>query len=227
MNPLGLKPLLALLHLSSPSLPVGGFAWSQGLESAIDLGWVKDQESLQLWVGGVLEEGVGQLDAPVFLRLYDAFQADDQAAANRWNSYLRANRETAELVQEEEALGDALRKLLISLNQTELSHWAQWPHKPGYLALFAFASCRGGIPADAALSGFLWSWLENQVMVACKTVPLGQTAAQKTLVGLMPVLELVVRRASEIEDKELGNTLPGLVMASAWHETQYSRLFRS
>ncbi len=227
MNHRKLAPLLSLLHLSSPSLPIGGFAWSQGLESAIDRDWVKDAPSLESWLTGVVTEGLASLDAPLFCRLYGAFHEGDFAAADHWNSFLRANRETAELVQEEEALGDALRKLLVSLGYAAPEVWTAWHHKPGYIAMFACAAQRMNISCEAALAGLLWSWLENQVMVACKTIPLGQTQAQKVLVALMPALERVIESAPRLADAELGNTLPGVVMASAWHETQYSRLFRS
>ena len=70
---------LALLQLVSPALPIGAFAWSQGLESAFDLGWVSDEVTLGEWLAGVLEDGLTRCDLPALARLYDAWQAGDAA----------------------------------------------------------------------------------------------------------------------------------------------------
>ncbi|MCP5208089.1 MAG: urease accessory protein UreF [Hahellaceae bacterium] len=216
--------LLSALYLASPALPIGGFAYSQGLESAIELGWVKDEPTLQGWLQGVLHEGLGQLDLPILWRCLAAVENNDRAAQHYWNDLTFANRETHELVFEEEQLGAALRKLLLSLNKIDA---ASLPEQPSYLLMFAVASGVMHLSAENALAAFCWSWLENQVTVACKTIPLGQTAAQRVLLHLMPEIELVTAKAKMTKDDDIGATLPGLIMASALHETQYSRLFRS
>ena len=77
------------------------------------------------------------------------------------------------------------------------------------------------------LLGFAWAWLENQLAVACKALPLGHTAAQRVIEQLRPALVDAVNQALALDDDELGPVLPGLALASALHETQYSRLFRS
>jgi len=220
---IALPQLLPLLYLASPSLPIGAFAYSGGLESAIELGWVSDESSLIEWCSGVIEAALGRLDVPVLLRLQRAWQAGDQEAVCRWNAFVRANRETRELLFEDEQLGAAMIRLLQGLGR--LPDWL--PPQPGYLTLYAATAVSFGIePGQAALT-WLWSYLENQVAVASKTIPLGQSKAQQVLMALMPQLAPVVERAARLADDELGVTLPGLAQASAWHETQYSRLFRS
>jgi len=215
--------LLPLLYLASPSLPIGAFAYSGGLESAIELGWVSDESCLIEWCAGVIDQALGRLDVPVLLRLQRAWQEGDQEAVSRWNAFVRANRETRELLFEDEQLGAAMIRLLQGLGR--LPAWL--PPQPGYLTLYAATSVSFGIePGQAALT-WLWSYLENQVAVASKTIPLGQSKAQQVLMALMPQLAPVVERAGQLADDELGVTLPGLAQASAWHETQYSRLFRS
>ena len=84
-----------------------------------------------------------------------------------------------------------------------------------------------GIARHAALVGYLWSWLENQVMAALKAVPLGQTAGQRMLSALGEELPQVAGIATQLSDDELSNFAPGLAISSSRHETQYSRLFRS
>ncbi len=218
------KSLLSLLYLSSPALPIGAFAYSQGLESAIEMEWVKDDEDLAQWLVGVLSNGLAKQDLPLFYRLYQGWITDDIAVVNHWNQYFRASRESAELLLEDEQLGRSLRRLLLSIGRIQED---ELPVDAGFFTLYALASVRFEIDIDEAAMGLCWSWLENQITVACKTIPLGQTAAQKVMLPMMEKIELAIVQAKQIEDSDIGSTLPGFAIASAIHETQYSRLFRS
>jgi urease accessory protein len=101
------------------------------------------------------------------------------------------------------------------------------PTDAGYTALFAASAAALEVRARPAALGFVWSWAENQAAAACKTIPLGQSAAQRLLMGLTTKMEEVLDRAETLADDEIGAATPGLVLASSLHETQYSRLFRS
>lgn len=217
--------LAGLLQLVSPALPIGAFAWSQGLESAFELGWVNDEESLEAWVKGVLDDGLTHCDLPVLARVMRAWEDGDAAALTYWNDWLQANRETRELLEEERRLGAALVRLLGNLELLPAAPGP--PETPGYVVMFGLAAWRRGITEREALLGFAWAWLENQLAVACKALPLGQTAAQRIIERMRPALARAVEAASRLPDDELGPALPGLALASALHETQYSRLFRS
>jgi urease accessory protein len=219
------RALLHLLHLVSPSLPVGGFAYSQGLEYAIDGGWLKDEHDLQDWLTGVLGESMARLELPLLKRFASAYKSSHEGQVRYWNLWLRANRETKELLFEDEQMGMALRRLLVSLDVIAFDD--RLPESPTYCSQFARAGLHYGVPVTELLHGFAWSWLENQITVACKTLPLGQTTAQKLLMRLLPCIEQAVKTAQVLEDDQLGATLYGFVLASALHETQYSRLFRS
>lgn len=237
--------LLHLLHLVSPALPVGAYAYSQGLEYAIDSGWLKTQADLSDWLENVLSLGPGLLDAPVLVRCLDALQQQDDAGLAYWNHWILACRETNELLLEDQQLGVALQRLLVSLgvaaaagpafvgSLTPASVTAVGTGegvsviKPSFAAQFAVACHHWHITKIEAVQGFLWSWLENQVAAATKIVPLGQTQAQKILVHLMQNIPAVAERALTLSDDEMGISLPGVAMASAMHERQYSRLFRS
>ena len=104
------QQLLALLHLSSPALPIGAFAYSSGLESAIELGWVKTEAELQSWLDGMLN-GLTHLDIPVLLRMCAARDKGDMPQVQYWSDFLRANRESHELLFEDEQLALALVRL--------------------------------------------------------------------------------------------------------------------
>ena len=92
-----LRRLLLLLQLASPALPVGGFAYSQGLEKAIEDGLVADAESAGRWIGDLLSLVLARVEAPLWLRAFDACAAGDAAALAQWNDETLALRETAEL----------------------------------------------------------------------------------------------------------------------------------
>jgi urease accessory protein len=212
--------------LVSPGLPIGGFAYSKGLEYAVHASWVHDEASAREWILGLLTHAVAQLDAPVFVRLYDALQAGDAPAAARWNAFLRASRESQELALEDAQLGAALGKLLLSLGVVTADEWAG--RAPlSYVCAFALAAVRWDIPRNAALQGYLWALLESQTSAAVRLVPLGQSAGQRILQAGLAALPGAIEQACALPDDEIGAVAVGLAIGSALHETQYCRLFRS
>ncbi len=217
--------LARLLRLVSPALPIGAYAYSQGLEGAVECGWVHDQRSVRDWLEGLLALALTPLDLALLARLVTATEAGDRRARDDWNERLLAARETAELRFEDVQMGGALWRLLGALGLA-----TRLPPPVGDSSLacaFAAAGVTWSIPRDTLLLGYAWCWLENQVSAATKLVPLGQTAAQGILETLLPTLPGQVTRALAIGDEEIGASLPGLAWLSACHETQYSRLFRS
>lgn len=197
-----------LLQLASPTLPVGAYSYSGGLEAAIEAGLVTDAASAQRWIGDVLEHSLLKMEAPLLLRMIE------EPAAS-WNEMFLASRETAELRAETVQMGYSLNRLL-----PELGVEACPLEEPSFPAVYAQAVRAWGIAPRQALTAYLWAWLENQVMAAVKAVPLGQTDGQRILLALGA-------RLQEVNEEEPGNFAPGLAILSSRHETQYSRLFRS
>jgi len=221
--------LARLLQLASPALPVGAYSYSQGLESAVEAGIVHDAASAQSWIGDVLELSVASMEAPVLLRLHDAWRVTDFAAVEYWNALFLASRESAELRAETVQMGYSLTRLLNEINEEDTSWFIQLQRieEPAFPTAYACAVARWHIEPSSALVAYLWSWIENQVMAAIKTVPLGQTAGQKMLLALGAKLDTIAQTAAARSDNDLGNFAPGLAMLSSQHETQYSRIFRS
>ena len=226
---MGNQQLSRLLQLASPTLPVGAYSYSQGLESAIEAGIVHDAASAQCWISDVLKISVASMEAPVLVRLQAAWQSNDFAAIDYWNAYFLASRESAELRAETVQMGYSLTRLLNELGDENALAFArlQRIEEPAFPTAYACAAAQWHIEPSAALIAYLWSWLENQVMAALKAVPLGQTAGQKLLLALGAQLETIAQAAAVRDDNDLGNFAPGLAMLSSRHETQYSRLFRS
>ncbi|MCB1770330.1 MAG: urease accessory protein UreF [Candidatus Competibacteraceae bacterium] len=215
-----------LLQLCSPALPVGAYAYSQGLECAVEQGWVRDEISAGDWILGLLDHNLRQLDLPIFVRLYQGWQTADLKKVRCWNARLHASREAAELQREDAHLGAALARLLTDLGLAEATTW-RGASRGCFATLFSLAAVKWDIPLPVATTGLGWTWVENQVAAATRLIPLGQTASQRLLVAAAPRLINAVHAALTLPDEEIGAAAPGLALAGALHETQYSRLFRS
>ena len=221
--------LLHLLQLASPSLPVGAYSYSQGLEGAIENGLVSNELSARDWIADYLQHVVGRFEAPVLWRLLRGFLTRDAAAVSAWTERFIAARDTAEFRAETIQMGYSLARLAIDLKIGDEALDAilqQQPEIPLPTA-FAYAAIALEVPAEAALLGMLFSWTENQVVVCVKSVPLGQVAGQRMLLSLRPDIEQAARTAQHLNDDALSNWYPGLSLLSMQHEVQYSRLYRS
>jgi urease accessory protein len=219
----------ALLRLASPQLPIGGYSYSQGLEMAVEQGTVKDAAGARRWIGDQLLLNLARFEAPMLLGHCQA------AASDNWEQLLehcqqhRASRETRELLQESRQMGYSLKQLLEGLPELdEAARSFLGQIEEPHLALgWALAARAWQISPQDALAAWLWSWLENQLAVLMKTLPLGQQAAQRLTSEILPLLQQAQQSATELDPHHYGSAAFGLSLASMAHERQYSRLFRS
>ena len=217
---------LHLLQLVSPNLPIGAFTYSQGLENAVERGWVKDVLGLEDWLTGLLQEGLAYTDIPVLKRIYEALKEHESESLLKWSSYLLATRESAELRQEEMNRAKAMAKLLEDLHLPLDEKWRE-PMKLCQACPYAVACVSWAIPIHQAMLGYVWGWLENQVCAAIKLVPLGQTQGQRVQLAMSEKIPAEIEKALCLSDDDLGASAVSLAIASSLHETQYTRLFRS
>ncbi len=217
--------LTRLLQLISPSLPIGGYTWSQGIEWAVEAGWIGTAPELQAWLEGLMQTNLHYLELPLLKRMLNAWQSDDLAWLAELNALLVASRETHELRLEESSRARAFCDLLQSLqpDATEFQVWL----RQSQLACFSFACHRWGIDYRRAGQGLAMSWLENLVLAAVKIIPLGQTAGQQVIFDLGTQIPALVVSAGHVDDDQIGSSSMAMAIASANHETQYTRLFRS
>ena len=239
--------LLNLLHISSPALPIGAFAYSQGLEYTLEAGWCKNADDVEQWIKSVMIHGLGGIDLPILKRLHQTWSAyfieheeankqvneenSDSDSLNAqslktWNATLLAFRETKELYLEDIQVGDAFKQWHKS-QSVEYIAKLDVVDKPTVACMYALNGVIKGLTVEECLIGFVWSWLENQITSASKAMPMGQTDGQNIIRHLIPEIEAIVENAMQLEDDDIGSGLVGLSMSSALHETQYSRLFRS
>jgi urease accessory protein len=228
---------LDALHLASASLPIGGFAYSQGLEQACHLGNVHDAVSAQTWIEDYLLLVLSRQEMPWWIAVYRASLQRDWSAVRDATNTLCALRETAELRLESRQMGHAFVRLYDQwLGHGNDACAADSGTLPSELALLLQADYTAAhavlcsarqMPITSAMTAWLWSWLDNQVLAAVKLVPLGQRDGQRVLHEIKPKISEAVEIAMATPTSNAGSAPIGLVMASTQHETQYARLFRS
>lgn len=207
--------LLLLLTWMSPAFPVGAFAYSHGLEWAIESGAVKDGAALKSWIEDLLTRGSGWNDAVLFARCWE----ETPSELNELALALAVSRERH---LETTQLGRAFR--------VAAGVFAAPPLDDDEIAypVAAGAACAAmGIGRDQALLAYLQGFSAALVSVAVRLVPIGQTAGLETLRDLAPVVASVASRASSASLADLGAITIAADIAAMRHETQHSRVFRS
>ena len=228
MNPTP-NALLQLLWLASPALPVGGFSYSEGLESAIEAGAVHDEASASSWLLDQLHLVLGRSELPLLAQAIAAWAVHDAARIARLNGWTLATRETSELRRQAEQMGRSAHDWLRQRapDDARLAMLAQLVPAPTWTIAFALGATQSGADTSDALLAFGFGWAENMVQAALKSMSLGQSAGQRILATLCAALPAVVEAALTLPDDERQAFTPMLAILSSLHETQYSRLFRS
>lgn len=222
--------LLALMRLASPSLPVGGFSYSEGLEAAVDAGRVHDEASAGDWLLQQLELAQARADAPAVARAARAWRLADTDAAALVNAWVLATRESQELRRQTEQMGRSLAEWLKNSEHAgdpRIATLAALAPAPSWPVAFGLSGVLAGADDEALLLSHGLGWCENMVQAAMKAVPLGQAAAQRMLSRLAAELPAAVAQALTRADGDAQAFAPMLAILSARHEVQYSRLFRS
>jgi urease accessory protein len=229
LGPLTTVGLARLLQLSSQILPIGGYSHSQGLESAIEQRTVTDAESLSRWMSDILEFSMMSCEIPWLESLHGAWLADDSAGIASLNEGFLATRESAELRAACVQMGYSLRSLLYTLPGVapRIVEALRTIDEPSLPCAWSAAATVWQLTAEHTAMGYLWSWAENQVLVAMKAIPLGQSAAQGVLVHMGETLARLVAAGIGRAPESRSNFAPALAILSSQHESQYSRLFRS
>ncbi len=231
-HPMTDSALYRLMNWLSPAFPVGGYAYSHGIEFAVDDGLVGDGASLSAWVEAVVRHGAGRVDAALLRGAWDGVTDDDPARldwAVEWGSAMRATTETA---LESQAQGRAfLDGLATAWPDAGIERWTarieELGAAPAHAVAVGMAAACTGVPVRAALVAYLGAFSGNLVSAGVRLVPLGQSDGQRALARLEgPIIE-AAGAALERPIDDLAAAAPMIDWSSMKHETQYTRLFRS
>lgn len=207
--------LLLLLTWMSPAFPTGAFAYSHGLEWAIDTGTVKTAEDLKGWIGDLITRGSGWNDAVIFARCWE----EDASQLNALALALATSRERH---LETTQLGRAFRIAAGVFAPAVLDE-----EEIAYPVAAGTASAAMGIARDEALLAYLQGFAASLTSVAVRLVPIGQTAGLEVLRDLAPVIARTAERAGAASLDQLGAITFAADIAAMNHEIQRSRVFRT
>jgi urease accessory protein len=221
--------LLQLMRLASPSLPVGGFSYSDGFEAAFEAGLVAGEAQTLAWLLDQLHLGLARSDLPVLAHAIRAWKRRDPARIAELNAWVATTRETSEWRQQSEQMGRSMTQWLRQhdVPDERLAVLAALAPAPTWPIAFALAGAAAGAPLREVLLAFAAGWAENMTQAAMKTIPLGQAAGQRLLAGLSAAIPAAVTAAARLPFDEMQAFTPMLAILSSQHEAQYSRLFRS
>ncbi|SDY12093.1 urease accessory protein [Citreimonas salinaria] len=209
-----LDPHLVLHQLFSPAFPVGAFAWSHGLEAAVQDGHIADATSAEAWLRDVLEHGAGWSDAVLCA----------QAAAGK---------NLRELVDLARALAPSAERRAETLEQgaafaaTVRAVWGADVPGAAYPVAVGAALRALDLPVDHGLRLYLQAFAANLCAACVRLVPLGQTDGQRITRALQPLCAALAARALAADLDDIGGFAPALDIASQRHEALHSRIFRS
>ena len=213
--------LQVLLTWLSPAFPTGAYAYSHGLEWAVETRDVRDESSSAGWIADVIAHGAGRSDA---ILLRHAYRAGDAAALMEIADLAAATQPGAERRTETLAQGTAFALAAQVWGAPLLT---ALPGQVAYpVALGALAAAHG-VPEDDAALGLLHAFAANLVSAAVRLVPLGQTAGLRILAGLAPVMTATARDTATAGLDDIGGACFRSDIAAMRHETQYTRLFRT
>jgi urease accessory protein len=224
------EALYHLLTWLSPAYPVGAFAHSGGLEWAVGASWVKDRATLEEWLHDILTEGAAWNDAVLLSAAHRATARSDRATLVRVAELAAALHPSQERRIESLAQGDAFRRIA-SATMAEHSLAMLEDAELAYPVAVGILAADYSIDLAATLTAYLHAVIGNLVSAGQRLVPLGQTDGQAAIMALKPIVLATVKRACGLADGDpfpfLGSATFAADLASMWHETQYTRLFRT
>ena len=221
-----------LMAWLSPAFPVGAFAYSHGIECAVEQGLIRDRADLTRWVTAIACHGAGAVDAVLLREAWTAVRANDASALGRIAELGAAWRGSAETAQESADQGSAfLETVAEAWPDPRLTAWSESlreeEHAPAYAVAVGAVAGWKGLPLALSLFAFLQAFAANLVSAGVRLIPLGQTDGQRAIAALEAPLKAAVDAALDRPLEDIGAATPMVEWTSIRHETQYTRLFRS
>jgi urease accessory protein len=223
---------LALLQLCDTALPIGAYAFSNGLETYTQQGLMSEVTTLQEWLEAILHHAIhGSHLLPVALA-HRATAAGDWAQLERLDQQLTAMKHARELREASVKTGQGLLRLAVQVwpgPAVECWHTlCQQQRVMGHQALvLGVIGCQLGCEERIIIEAAGYQWLSSMISAALRLLPIGQLAGQQLLKALLPHLTGIADDIHQQGWDDLSSAAPAFDIRAMQHETLYSRLFQS
>lgn len=224
--------LLNLLHLSDPTLPIGGFSHSAGLETYVQQKKVTDKATAKAFITEMLSRNLLYTDAAFVSLAFDAAAKNDLQTILELDTECTAVKLPIEMRQASKKLGMRLLKIFQSLGKTELvNHYNEkvvtQQTTGNYCIAFGLTAQSLNISKQDTLHGFYYNAAAGFVTNSVKLIPLGQQDGQEILFSLLPVIQQLAGQSMNIDKDMMGLCCTGFDIRCMQHEQLYSRLYMS
>ena len=226
-DPPGAPSLLPLHAWLSPAFPVGAFAYSHGIEQAVDAGWIHDTASLEAWLGDLLRHGSGRQDTVLAAESWRLGPTGEAEALAELNDLALALAPSRERRLETGAMGRAFADTIRTAWPEAASKALPRDRDIAYPVAFGATAAAGGMPLGPSLEALALAFVANLVSSAVRLGPSGQTDGQRVTASLLPEARRLGTWAATSTLDDLGACALRSDIATLQHETLYSRLFRS
>ena len=224
-----LSDLHSVLTWFSPSYPVGSYAYSHGLEYAVEEGLVKDADTLLSWIKDLLFFGTGYNDSIIINSIYDSVAGDNCAEFDNISQIANAIKPTKEIALESYQQGVSFKNILMNVySNSNLTFYLK--RLEGRITYPSVVGVAGGIfkvEKNLLLYGYLHAFTSNILSAALRIMPIGQTEIQKIIFQMKGSVEEMTYKSLDLSLSDLGSSVFVSDWASSNHENQYTRLFRS
>lgn len=224
--------ILSVLHITDPTLPIGGYTHSNGLETYVQENLVHDKKTAKEFVAQVLQNSVKFNDAAFVKLAYEATQNKDLLALLALDEECQALKSAREIREASQKLGLRFIKIfkrfenypLVSAFEKAIQNTETYGH---FCIVFGMFSQLLNISIEDALQAFYYNTAIGYITNCVKLVPLGQLDGQDILFELYGTMESLVKETLMLEREYVGFCSVGLDIRCMQHEHLYSRLYMS
>jgi urease accessory protein len=223
---------LHLLHLCDPTLPIGGFSHSSGLETYTQKEIVNSPETMKVFLNQILSNSILHNEAAFVSLVYEACSGQNWDRILELDTLCNASKLPKEIRNASQKLGTRLMKIFNPKIQSAITFQIQEAIKNKemyghYCILFGIYAHELKIPKKEALEGFFYNTAIGYITNAVKLIPLSQDSGQTLLFEILPLLEQLTKKAMVPSEALLGKSSVGFDIRSMQHENLYSRLYMS
>jgi urease accessory protein len=196
----------------SPNFPIGSFNFSHGLEAAVEMKFIHDNFTLENWISNLITDGSGKTDIILLSNAYRGKNINELALAlcpskERWIESIK--------------LGKSFSKNIRDNWSENIEDDLAFPVALGKAGSFF------SIPLDQLLIIFLQSFASNLITFGIKHIPLGQSAGQKILINLIPVIQAQSMKYKNYDITDIGSSAFISDLASMYHENLKNRIYQT